>query len=326
MKSLLKQWIGKNESLLIVIIIALSFTIAMINTAFVSTETLHETLKACVVPGIIAIGVGIVMINGGVDMSCMAIAIFSAYSSVKIVNFLGWQESVFPIFIFASFIGGGLGIVNAFLIEKFKMPIFIVTLCTGVIYKGVMLEYIGNIYITPTNMPPSTLEFSKTTFWDGMHISVLILVSLLVATALILKKTMIGRGVFALGGDPISASRVGFNIRKLNYLIYSYAGIMYAIGGVIYVCNSRMADPYDMIGTELVVIAAVVLGGVGISGGKGSVLGFFLGTLLSILIKSNLVLIGVTSDWHVLVFGLVFVGAITLQAYRENKAQNSITV
>jgi len=318
--SKLNKSLAKVETILIICVVALSIIITAFNSSFFSKETLFETLKACVVTGIIAIGVGLVMINGGIDLSCMSIAIFSAYSATKIFVALNYDGPIIVLFMLAMVIGGALGFLNSLFIAFFKIPIFIATLCSGVIYKGIMLEFIGNIYVTPTDMPTSVLAFSKSTVFGGLHISVFLLFGLLLITFLLLRYTTIGRGVFALGGAPVSAQRIGFNVRQLNISIYTYAGIMYAIGGIVYVNNSRLADPYDMIGSELTVIAAVVLGGVSITGGKGSILGIFLGALLAVLIKNNLILIGVSSDWQMFVFGAVFILAITLQAYNQQRA------
>jgi len=317
----LNKALTKVETILMLCIIALCIIITALNSAFFTKETLFETLKSCVVTGIIAIGVGLVMINGGIDLSCMSIAIFSAYSATKICVALDYQGHIIVLFLIAMAIGALLGFLNSLFIAYFKIPIFIATLCSGVIYKGIMLEFIGNIYVTPSDMPKSALDFSRSTVFGGLHISVFILFALLILTHLLLRYTTAGRGVFALGGAPISAERIGFNVKRLNISIYTYAGIMYAIGGVLYVSNSRLADPYDMIGTELNVIAAVVLGGVSITGGKGSILGIFLGTLLSVLIKNNLILVGISSDWQMFVFGAVFIFAIALQAYNQQRAQ-----
>lgn len=316
---LIKKIFRRNETVLALCVIAVCLGISVINSSFISEDTLFETLKACVVTAIVAIGVGLVMINGGIDLSCMSIAIFSAYTATKIFVFWGWDGPIVFLFLLAMLIGAILGLLNALFITYFKIPIFIATLCSGVIYKGIMLENIGNIYVTPTNMPDSTLAFSKASVFGGMHISVFIMIGLLLLTYVLLRYSTIGRGVYALGGAPISALRMGYNVNRLNIGIYSYAGVMYAIGGVVYVCNSRLADPYDMIGTELTVIAAVVLGGVSITGGKGSVLGIFFGTLLAVLIKNNLILIGVSSDWQIFAFGIVFVISITLQALNQSR-------
>lgn len=321
----LNKMFSKVETILVLCIIVLCVVITAINSVFFSADTLFETLKACVVTAIVGIGVGLVLINGGVDLSCMSIAIFSAYSAIKIFILLGQQPSIIMVFLLAMAIGGVLGLINCIFIAFLKIPIFIATLCLGAIYNGIMLEFIGNIYITPAQMPKSALEFSRIDVFGGLHISVLIMIGLLILTYILLRYTTVGRGLYALGGAPISASRVGYNVKRLNISTYLYAGVMYAIGGVIYVSNSRLADPYDMRGNELTVIAAVILGGISIAGGKGSMLGIILGTLLAVIIRNNLILIGVPSVWQAFVFGLVFIFAIALQAYNQKRSKRQKT-
>jgi len=320
-KNSLKKLLTQNETIIVFSIVALSIVIGSINNAFFTMETLFETLLACVVPGILALGVGIVMINGGVDLSGMAIAIFSAYSAITIILLLNLEVPVIVIFLLAMAIGAALGLLNGLIITFFKIPIFIATLCTGAIFKGIMLEFIGNIYITPAQMPQSALDFSRSAVFGGLHISVFIMIGLFVLTYILLKYTIIGRGVFASGGALESAARIGYNIKRLNFSLFIFAGAMYAIGGVVYVFNSRLADPYDLVGTELSVIAAVVLGGISIAGGKGSVFGIFLGTLLTVIIKNNLILMGISSDWANFVFGFIFILAIAIQAYNQVRVQ-----
>jgi len=312
---------AKNETILVLSIVALSILIGSINSAFFTVGTIYETLLATVIWGIVGIGVSLVMINGGVDLSCMSIAMFSAYSATKIMLFINPDAPIIILFLIAMVIGAGLGLVNALFISVFKIPIFITTLATGVIYKAIMLEFIGNIYITPAEMPQSALDFSRTYVFGGLHISVLIMFALLLVSFILMRYTIIGRGVYALGGDPESAERIGYHLRRQKFITYIYTGIMYAIGGVVYVSNSRLADPYDMIGHELTVIAAVVLGGVSLLGGKGSVWGVLLGALLSVIIKNNLILVGITSDWSNFVFGLIFVLAVALQAFNAARTK-----
>ena len=319
--STINHLLAQNETILILSIVALSILIGILNNAFFTVETLYETLLATVIWGIVGIGVAIVMINGGVDLSCMSIAMFSAYTGTKIMLWLNPDAPIIVLFLIAAAIGAGLGLVNALFISIFKIPIFIVTLAMGVVYKAIMLEFIGNIYITPAKMPQSALDFSRTYVLGGLHISVLIMFALLILTHVLLRYTMLGRGVYALGGSPESAQRIGYNLRRLKFSIYIFAGIIYAIGGVVYVSNSRLADPYDMIGTELTVIAAVVLGGISLTGGKGNVWGLLLGVLLTVIINNNLILIGISSDWANFVFGSIFVLAVALQAYNTARAK-----
>jgi len=287
-------------------------------------DTVFDMLRTSVVVGIIAIGVGLVMINGGVDLSCMSIAIFAGYTSTRIFVALDLQEPMILMFLIGIAIGASLGFLNAVFIAFFKIPIFIATLGAGVIYQGIMLQFIGHIYVTPAHMPSGALALADNTVLGGLHVSVFILISLLVLTHLLLRYTMVGRGIFAMGGSLISAQRAGYNVKRLNIMLYTFAGAMYAIGGVIHVSVTRFADPSQLVGTELVVVSSVVLGGVSIVGGRGSMLGVFLGTLLTILIRNNLVLMGVSSDWQAFVFGLVLICAISLQAYQRNRAQKKL--
>lgn len=317
-----KKLFSRNETIILLTILVLSLIIGSINNVFFTLTSLYETLKASVVLGIVAIGVGIVMISGGVDLSCMAIAMFSAYTSLKIVLMFDFDPPIILIFAIAMIIGALLGLLNGLFIAFFKVPIFIATLCTSAIFKGILLEFIGNIYITPAEMPQSVLDFFRSTIFGGLHISALIMVALMVFSYFLLRYTVIGRGVFAVGGDIESAERIGYNTKRVNFSMFAFTGVLYAIGGAVYVFNSKLADPYDMIGTELSVIAAVVLGGVSISGGKGSMLGIALGTLLTVIIKNNLILIGVGSDWSNFVFGLIFILAIALQAYNRFRLEN----
>lgn len=309
----------RNETVLILITIILSVIIGSINSKFFTIGTLYETLLATVVWGIIGIGVGIVMISGGVDLSSTTIAMFSAYTATKIMLAINPDGPLIIMFIFAMIIGGVLGLVNGLFVSFFNIPVFFATLATATIYKAIMLEFIGNIYITPAQMPQAALDFSRVYVFGGLHISVLLMFALLIISHLIMRYSIIGRGVYALGGAPESAARIGFSMNKVKLSLYFYSGMMYAIGGVVYVCNSRLADPYDLIDLRLTVIAAVVLGGFSLTGGKGSIWGVLLGALLSVIIKNNLNLIGISSDWANFVFGMIFIAAVVLQAF--NKAR-----
>ena len=319
--SVINTLLLQNETILIIITILLSLMIGLINPKFFTIGTLYETLLATVVWGILGIGVGIVMINGGVDLSSTTISIFSAYAGTKIMLAIYPDAPIIVLFLIAMAIGAVLGLVNGLFISLFNIPVFFATLATATIYKALMLEYIGNIYITPAQMPQSALDFSRTYVLGGLHISVLLMFALLIVTHIILRYTVIGRGVYALGGAPESAARIGYKLNKLKLSIYVYSGIIYAIAGVVYVSNSRLADPYDMIDTRLTVIASVVLGGVSLMGGKGSVWGVLLGALLSVIIRNNLVLIGISSDWANFVFGIIFIAAVVLQAFNNARAK-----
>ena len=153
----------------------------------------------------------------------------------------------------------------------------------------------------------------------GLHFSVFITLGIMILTHIILNYTMIGRGVYALGGDSSSAQRLGYNLTKVRMFIYGYAGFLAGLGGLIYVSNNRMADPMSFQGEELTVIAAVVMGGTSIAGGKGTVLGVCLGLMLTNVINNNLALINVPSYWQKLTFGCLIIFAVLIQSAKAKR-------
>ena len=158
----------------------------------------------------------------------------------------------------------------------------------------------------------NTTDASGSTF--GLHFSVFIMLAVMVITHLVMRHTIVGRGIYALGGDMNSASRIGYNVKRLRLFLYGYAGCLAGLGGLIYVSNNRMADPMSFQGEELTVIAAAELGGTSISGGKGSVIGVFLGLMLTNVINNNLVIIGIDSYWQKFTFGLLVIVAVVIQS------------
>src|SRR5262249_18080647 len=135
----------------------------------------------------------------------------------------------------------------------------------------------------------------------------LMLVVIAAAVAAMLRYTIVGRGIYALGIDRIAAERVGFNVKRLRFFVYGLMGGLAGLMGMIHVSIIRNANPKDLSGLELTVIAAAVIGGASITGGRGTITGAMLGTLLMVVITRSLVLIGLPSEWHSVLLGLVIV-------------------
>jgi len=123
---------------------------------------------------------------------------------------------------------------------------------------------------------------------------------------------MIGRGIYALGGNQEAAKRAGFNIHKINFFIYCYVGFLAGIMGIIHVSFILFGNPMSIIGTEMMVIAAVVLGGTRISGGTGTLTGTMLGVAMITVLQGNLVLIGLSPFWQNFFVGLIIVIGVTV--------------
>lgn len=147
-----------------------------------------------------------------------------------------------------------------------------------------------------------------------LHSMIIPAIVLAIVIALILSKTMFGRSIYAIGGDTESAHRAGINVKRTQICVYVIAGTLAATAGMVYMILGRSANPQELVGHELDIIAAVVLGGASIFGGRGSVRGTILGVLLVQLINNSLILIGVPSAWQRAAVGLLLVAGVGIQA------------
>lgn len=135
---------------------------------------------------------------------------------------------------------------------------------------------------------------------------------------------MLGRMIYAIGGDRIAAERVGFPVNKIIIFVYAYIGLVSGLAGLSHSIQTRCCIPTDLMGGEMTIIAMVVLGGTKISGGRGTVLGTFLGLFLITMVKSCLILVGIPSTWQTLVIGIVIVIGTGISSYQVLKDQRKI--
>lgn len=310
-----------NEGVLALSLVALALIIGTLNPDFWSISTVFSILRNSMVEVVLALGALLVIISGGIDVSFPAIAIFAAYTTVVIARDGEFDPGLIGAFAIAAVLGVLLGLVNAGLIAGFRLPTLIVTLGTLGIFRGVLLAYIGSKYIAelPASIDALSTQDLITMRQDNgtitrLHVFIVPVVLVCVLVGLLLRRTMIGRGLYALGGDAESARRAGFPVIRLHVFIYAFVGLLAGLAGMMFVTLSRNANPYELVGTELDVIAAVVLGGASILGGRGSVTGTVLGVLLISLIKNSLVLMGVPGAWQRAAVGLLLLIGVTVQA------------
>lgn len=335
------RWIMKkvfytHETIVALILIVFSLIIGLVNPAFFTLENLFDLLKSSVVMGIFAIGVLIVLISGGIDISFTAIAAFCMYVTGQILkgNLLlstPYKGTVLVGFLIAGIVGLLLGLFNAVFISKFKLPTLIVTLGTANAFRGFMLAFIGTRIIT--NLPRGWIQFSRTSLFEtttaddtriALSASVVLLFIFVVIAWLLLNYTMLGRGIYAIGGDRIAAERSGFHISHIQFFIYGFVGFLSGIVGVTHASLIRNANPFDLVGSELTVIAAVVLGGASITGGRGTVLGTVLGVFLLVVMNNSLILLGIPSYWQKIVVGLIIIVSTGSTAYQYKRKREAL--
>ena len=319
------DWLVQRPSsftlLLIVLVCAI---VGAINPTFYSVANLFDILRASVVLGLFALGVLVVLAAGGLDVSFAAIAALVMYSLTKaVVQF--WPEAPFAIILAAGAAGGALlGALNGLLVHRLNAPSLIVTIGTQYVFRGFLLTFVGTELFM--NVPQAMDAFGKATLvtlntsgggQTQLPVFVLVLIAAALLTWWLLERTLMGRAVFAIGGSLTIAERLGYNLRTVHVFVFAYAGMLAGVAGLMHVAANRLANPFDLSGIELDVIAAVVLGGARITGGRGSVGGTLLGVLLVALINNVLILAGVPSTWQKAVIGIFIVLAGAVFAIRR---------
>ena len=323
----LRKLLRRNETVLILAIIIFAIVVGSKSPEFFTIANLFDILRSSIVQLLFALGVLIVIISGGIDVSFPIVGIFSGYTAVVIMRkFELNEESLLIPIALAIIIGVILGGFNAIAIAGFGIPTLIVTLGTAGIFRGFMLSFIGASFIS--NIPVgldnfSTADLIKFESDAGtlvrLHVLVLPVAIITIAVSLLLNRTIFGRSVYALGGGIEPTRRLGISIKRTQAKIYMLVGGLSGLAGILYTSLQRKANPYDLAGSELDVIAAVVLGGASIMGGYGTVFGTVLGVLFINMMKNNLVLLGVSSSWQRAAVGVLLVIGITIQAISENR-------
>jgi len=330
----LKKSLNTNEATVFFTLLFIIVLFSVINNYFFSLRNLFDLMRTMTIYMIFASGIMMVIINGGIDMSFIANAMCASYIIVKLALRYNYSGGIMLFLLGSLLLGLIIGFCNSLLINIFEMPAFIITLATANVIRGLTLNFVGNNHLIVSDLSPAIVEFSRMFLIRavdstsgasfGLDACFFIALATMIITHFILRYTIIGRGVYALGGDQVSASRIGYDLKKVRAFIFSYVGALSGLGGMIYVIQTRMADPMQMTGTELNVVAAVVIGGVKITGGKGSVIGVFMGLMLTQVILTNLFMIGVPSYWQRLVYGCFVVMAIIYQTLQERSRAKKI--
>ena len=318
----------RHPELMVAAVLVLTVvTIGLVNPVFWQPSNLFSLLRASVVTGILGLAVLLVMLSGGIDVSFPAFAIAAMYLTVKAMNAWGF-DSILPAFAMATGIGLLLGLVNAVFVHYLRMIPLIVTLGTGTAVRGFILGVVGTSQINIDQMPPKLIDFARTQLFSvtqadgsqaGLSSMVLVYAVIALLVHLLLRYTMVGRGIYALGGGSEAARRVGINIRQTTFLIYGLAGAIAGFAGLLHGAMIWTANPRDMVGLELDVIAAVVLGGASIFGGRGTVIGTILGGLTLVVITNSLIILGIDTTWQRVVVGLIVIAATAATAWRDRK-------
>jgi simple sugar transport system permease protein len=317
--------IWKHETVVLLAVLFLSAIVGLVNPGFFSFFNMFSLLKNSTVIGLFAIGFFLVLVVGGLDVSFAAIGIVAMYGTVKLALAFFPEAPFLVLFVIAALIGAFLGAFNGVLVTSFRAPSLIVTLGTLSLYRGFLLYFVGTETIR--QVPKAMTEFNRANILTvtaengaqvGLHASVAIFLAIVATTFVLLRYTTFGRSLYAVGGNPIAAQRMGINVAKIEAFAYCAAGTLAGIAGFLSAVRLRLANPQTLVGSELDVIAAAVLGGAAITGGKGSVIGVFLGVLLIVITNNSLIVLGVPATWQKVAIGALLLAAIGMPLLARN--------
>jgi simple sugar transport system permease protein len=320
----------RNEFYVGLAVAGLSIIIGLINPVFFTANNAVDLLKAAIVSGIMIYAVMMGIISGGLDVSFPAIAVCSMYITSKLCAHVSYSGSVVWPILLSVLIGTMLGAINGLVISLFKLPAFIVTLGTSSIFYGLLISLLGAKPVNRLTPPMEAMSKAEIFHVQGEnYISILpltfwFLLAVIVAVFFILNYTMLGRGIYAIGGDRVSAERAGFNITGITVFVHSFIGLCAGLGGISHTIQARTSVPTDLMGGELIIIAAAVLGGTNIAGGKGTVLGTTLGLALMTIARNSLILMGIPATAQRAVVGVIIVVGTAVSAYQAMKEINRI--
>jgi simple sugar transport system permease protein len=320
-----------HEFYLFIVIFVLSIVITSINKQFFTLENFLDLLKSYSFLGILAVGVLIVLISGGIDISFTAMTSVAEYAmALYIINV---ESNIAMAFVIAIVVGIGLGGFNATLIYFLRIPAIITTIATLNIYYGLLSFFSGGkwIYALPGWFRDfSFIEVVRFVNRDGIGyglsiVTVIWLVVVLLAL-FILRYTTLGRSIYAMGGNPVSAQRAGMNIFRIQFFVYCFMGALSGVAAVVHALLVMNVAPNAIVGKELDVIAAVVLGGANLAGGAGTLLGTILGVALVAIMSNGITLMRVSSLWYNVFIGLVIIISLSITAYQLKKKEKQRAV
>ena len=284
-----------------------------VQPAFLSERNVRAILNVVSFVGIIAIGQTMLLVAGEFDLSVGSVAGLSAVVAAKLMTAAAWP--VWISIIAGVGVGGLIGLVNGFVVVKLHIPAFIQTLGMLFIGQG-LIQLVTNGY--PVYPLPATItDIGTATFAFGLGWSFVFFIVAAILADFVLRRTVLGRNMYATGGNPEVARLVGINTTLYKIGAFVTVGALAAVAGMFVMADLGSGGTSIGSGWELTVIAGVVVGGVSLFGGAGTVAGGVVGILMLKVVQSGLVVIGVNSNWQQIAVGVIMVLAVGLDILRR---------
>jgi len=315
MRTSLRRVLQMREATILGVIIVLALVLSFTTKNFLSPSNIANTLLALSGIAIVSIGMTMVIVTGGIDVSVGSALGLAAVVAGKLLLL----HASAPVIVLAALASGlAVGILNGVLISYGNIPPIIVTLGTMNIFRALLFGVLGGRWVSGVPKTITPLGLGK---FLALPIPFWIAIVLIALFSLFLATRPQGRAIYALGNNPDAARVSGVNLVRTNLFVYALIGTLAGVSGLIYVARSGIVQTNSGTGFELQVIAAVVLGGTSILGGKGTLVGSLLGAALLGLIQNGMVLLNIPALAEGLVTGGLIIAAVLIDIVRSGRAR-----
>ena len=305
-------------------LLLMMIVMAFLSDKFATSDNLFNILRQVSVNLCISVGMTMIILTGGIDLSVGSIlALSGAVAAGLMKNGISMEGAdTFIGFTFlgcvlaALIVGGALGFFNGVMVTKFKVPPFVATLAMLTIARGLTMLYTNGYPITGLG---DEFAYLGTSWFWGMPVPVWVALIIIVIFVFFMRKSKTGRYIYAIGGNEKATLLSGININKVKIAVYTLTGILCAVAGLLVTARLDSAQPNAGTGYELDSIAAVVIGGTSLSGGKGTITGTVIGALIIGVLNNGLVLLNVSPFWQQVIKGFVILLAVILDRMNEKK-------
>jgi ribose transport system permease protein len=286
----------------------LSLGLSLISPYFFTLSNILNLMDQSVITGIVSIGQTFVILIAGIDLS-----VGSLTGATGIVLGLSLQTLPLPLAIAVAIVAGGLaGFVNGYIITKGRVAAFIVTL--GMMSVGRSMAYVLSGANSISQLPDALGDLASATVF-GIPLNFVVLVVLYAIAWYYLTFTKGGRTIYAIGSNAEAARTAGLRVELYSILVYVISGALSAVAAVFLAARILSIDPIAATGLELDTIAAVVIGGASLFGGRGTIIGTFIGVVIMVLIRNGLNLLNVNPYWQGTAIGSIIVAAVLLERF-----------
>jgi ribose transport system permease protein len=311
-----------TQTVVFLVAIVMWMGLSVASQSFLTGTNIQNIMRQMAIQGVLGVAAVMVILTGGIDLSVGSLVAFVniVMSQMLTGQLAGLKIAVLPIpiiILFCLLLSAFIGLINGIMVFNFRLPPFIATLGMMTILRGVLLLMSGGSNVF--GLPRSVANFASTDFL-GLPLLFWVLILVVAAIEIVLRRTSFGRYTYALGSNPEAARLSGVNTRWVTYGVYTLASFLVGIAGVMETSRLWMGVPSTGTGYELDAIAAAVLGGTSLMGAEGTPAGAFIGALIMTTIYNGAVLLRVNPFWTRILVGVILVVTVSVDQWRKRRA------